>query len=109
MRIFRKGYDMKEIELMEHVLDEIRDAHNYVKMAIEYKDCYSKTAELLYKLSGEEMEHANELHKNVVWMMDERRKVGELPADDAAVYEYLHRHAIDKSGDVGVLQGMYRR
>ena len=45
---------MKEIELMEHVLEEMSDAYNYAKMAMECKDFDAETAELLYKLSGEE-------------------------------------------------------
>ena len=101
---------MKEIELMEHVLEEMSDAYNYAKMDMEYKDFDAETAELLYKLSGEEVNHANALHKNVVRMIDAYHRSGDkFPEDDMAVYEYLHKRAIEKAGEVGALQGMYRR
>lgn len=101
---------MKEIELMEHVLEEMCDAYNYAKMAMECKDFDTETAELLYKLSGEEVNHANALHKNVVRLIDaHRREKGEPPADIMVVYEYLHKLAIEKAERVGVLQGMYKK
>lgn len=52
----------------------------------------------------------NTLHKDVVRLIGEhRREHGEPPADMMAVYEYLHKRAVEKAGEVGALQGMYRR
>lgn len=102
---------MKKIKLlMEHIEDELCDAHAYAELALEYRTTDPETAELFYKLSGEEMNHMNALHKNVVRLIDaHRREKGEPPADMMAVYEYLHKRAIEKAGEVGALQGMYRR
>lgn len=101
---------MKEIELMEHVLEEMCDAYNYAKMAMECKDFDTETAELLYKLSGEEVNHANALHKNVVRMIDAEHRSGDkFPEDDMAVYEYLHRRAVQKAEEVGILQAMFKK
>lgn len=102
---------MKEIKLlMEHIEDEIKDAKCYAELALEYRDNDPETAEMFYKLSGEEVNHMNTLHKDVVRLInDHRREKGEPPADMMAVYEYLHKRAIEKAGEVGALQGMYRR
>ena len=56
------------------------------------------------------MNHMNALHKNVIRLIDaHRREKGEPPADMMAVYEYLHKRAIEKAEKVGVLQGMYKK
>ena len=102
---------MKEIKLlMEHIEDELKDAHTYAELALEYKEADPETAELFYKLSGEEMTHMNALHKAVVRRIEEyRRQKGEPPEAMMAVYEYLHKRDIEKAENVGVLQGMYKR
>lgn len=102
---------MKKIKLlMEHIEDELCDAHTYAELALEYRTTDPETAELFYKLSGEEMNHMNALHKNVVRLIEaHRREKGEPPADMMAVYEYLHKRAIEKAERVSVLQGMYKK
>lgn len=102
---------MKEIKmLMEHIEDELKDAHTYAELALEYKEADPETAELFSKLSGEEMTHMNALHKAVVRRIEEyRRQKGEPPEAMMAVYEYLHKRDIEKAENVGVLQGMYKR
>lgn len=102
---------MKEIKLlMEHIEDELEDAHTYAELALEYKETDPETAELFYKLSGEEMNHMNALHKAVVANIEDyRKKKGEPPEAMMAVYEYLHKRDIEKAENVGVLQNMYKR
>ena len=102
---------MKEIKLlMEHIDDELKDAHTYAELAVEYKSADPELAQIFYKLSCEEMNHMNTLHKAVVSHIEEhRRKKGEPPADMMAVYEFLHKRDIEKAEKVGVLQGMYNK
>lgn len=102
---------MKEIKiLMEHIEDELRDAHTYAELALEYRTTDPETAELFYKLSGEEMNHMNALHKAVVaHIEDYRKKKGEPPEAMMAVYEYLHKRDIERAEEVGVLQALYKK
>lgn len=102
---------MKEIKLlMEHIEDELGDAHTYAELALEYKATDPELADLFCKLSGEETNHMNALHKAVVAHIDDyRRKKGEPPEAMMAVYEYLHKRDIDKAEKVGVLQAMYKK
>ncbi len=73
---------MKEIKLlMEHIEDELEDAHTYAELAVEYKHDAPELADLFYRLSGEEMNHMNALHKR----------------------------DIERAENVGVVQGMYKR
>ena len=96
---------MKEIKLlMEHIEDELDDAHTYAELAVEYKHDDPELADLFYRLSGEEMNHMNALHKAVV-----SRKKGEPPAAMMAVYEYLDKRDIERAENVGMVQGMYKR
>ena len=97
-------------ELQKHIEEEIEDATNYAKKAVEYKDTYPETAELYFKLSGEEQNHMNALHKEVVRLIEKyRREKGEPPADMMAIYNYLHQREIEKAEKVCVLQNMYKR
>ena len=73
---------MKEIKLlMEHIEDEPEDAHTYAELAVEYKHDDPELADLFYRLSGEEMNHMNALHKR----------------------------DIERAENVGVVQGMYKK
>lgn len=102
---------MRKIQiLMEHIEDELKDARNYAKLALEYKNDDPELGDLFYKLSGEEMNHMNALHKSVVAHIEEhRRNKGEPPESMMAVYEYLHKRDIEKAEEVGVLQAMYKK
>lgn len=102
---------MKEIKLlMEHIEDELDDAHTYAELAVEYKHDDPELADLFYRLSGEEMNHMNALHKAVVSNIEDyRKKKGDPPAEMMAIYNYLHQREIEKAEKVGVLQNIYKR
>lgn len=102
---------MKEIKLlMEHVEEELEDAHTYAALAMEYKSQDPTTAELFHKLSEEEMDHMRRLHKAVERLIESyRRQKGEPPAAMMAVYEHLHKRYIAQAEKVGVLQTLYNK
>lgn len=102
---------MKEIcLLMERIDDELEDAHTYATLALEYRTQDQTTAELFVKLADEEMGHMRSLHKAVERLIEGyRRQKGEPPAAMLAVYQHLHKKAIAKAEQVGVLQSMYSK
>lgn len=102
---------MTEIkQLMEHIEEELEDAHAYAALALEYKAKDPTTADLYHKLSEEEMDHMRRLHKAVERLIEAyRRQKGEPPAAMMAVYDHLHKRAIGKAEKVGVLQAMYSK
>lgn len=101
---------MTEIKLlMEHIEDEIKDADTYAKLALEYKDTDKELADLFYRLSGEELDHMNRLHAQIIRLIEARKRSGaEIPPSMMPVYTYLHKQHIDAATAIGVAQAMYR-
>lgn len=93
---------MKMIQLlMERIDEELQDAHEYVKLALEYESEEPEAAALFARLSDEEMTHAKLLHELAVSCIDRlRKRGGVVPESMAAVYEYLHKKQIEKAETV---------
>ena len=89
--------------------DELHDACEYAKMALEYRDTYRSLGDTLYALSQDEYRHNLMLHNEVTALIENyRRDRGEPPPEMQAVYDYLHRKAIDKAETVKRYIAMYK-
>lgn len=96
--------------LMERIDDELQDACDYAKLALEYRGVEPETANLFAKLSGEETTHATALHDCVLGHIEAYRQKGrEVPEGMMAVYECLHERQIEKAERVKNYQALYRR
>lgn len=102
---------MKLIELLsEHIEDELEDACTYIELALKYKDTDPETANLFYKLSGEEMSHMDALHKRVVASIDTYKKMkGEPPEGMKALYDFVHKREIAQAEKVTNLQSLFKK
>nr|DAM33508.1 MAG TPA: hypothetical protein [Caudoviricetes sp.] len=102
---------MEDIKgLMRHVREEVADAKHYIKDALAVKATNPETADLYYRLSGEELTHMNALHKDVVRLIDDyRREKGYAPEGMMPLYKYLHEEAVEEAERVSVLQEMYKK
>lgn len=102
---------MKIIEILsQHIEDELEDACTYIKLALEYKDTEPEAANLFNKLSQEEMEHMEALHKRVVACIEKYKQTkGEPPAGMLALYEFLHKREIERVEKIVGLQGRFRK
>ena len=100
---------MKVIKVVtKKIKEEICDAKDYAKLAIEYKHDYPQLATTLITLSNEEMKHMTMLHNEVVRLIDEYRKTnGEPPEPMLAVYNYLHEEQIEMAEEAKRYQAMY--
>lgn len=96
--------------LMERIDDELQDACDYAKLALEYRDSEPELAVLFSRLSEEEMTHMNLLHGAAVEQIESvQRQGGTVPEAMSAVYEYLHERQIDKAESVKRYQAMFRK
>lgn len=101
---------MKMIQLlMERIDDELQDAHDYAKLALECETDEPEAAALFARLSDEEMTHAKLLHERVVSCIERfKQRGGVVPEAMAAVYDYLHKKQIERAKSIREYQNMYR-
>ena len=100
---------MKIIQtLSDKISDEISDAREYIKLAMENREEYPDLAKTLYTISEQEMNHMSMLHEQVMDIIKRYRdEHGEPPAPMMAVYNYLHKKQIDAAAEVKAMQAMY--
>jgi len=60
--------------LAEYIEDEIMDAGKYARCALKHKDDTPGLADLFYRLSGEEAEHARMLYDEAMKEVKELRE-----------------------------------
>ena len=95
--------------LSEKIEDELNDADEYIDLAMRWKTDEPDTAQVLYELSLEEMNHVEKLHKEVSEVIEDYRKEhGEPPKDMMTLYDYLHEKHIGKATKIRVKQGMFK-
>ena len=64
---------------------------------------------MFYNLSTQEDSHQAALHAEVVKLIEQHRRTkGEPPAAMLAVYDYLHKQAIEKLADARRYQDIYK-
>ena len=97
-------------DLEERIHDEIGDIKWYAKKAAELKAEHPTLAQVLYNISTQEDGHQAAIHNEVVKIIEEhRRNHGEPPATMMAVYDYLHKKAIDELAEARMYQDVYKR
>ena len=97
-------------ELEELIEDEIHDVKKYAKMAAALKAEHPSLAQTLYTISTQEDTHQAAIHGEVVKIIEEHRRThGDPPATMMAVYDYLHKKAIDELTEARMYQDVYKR
>lgn len=95
--------------LSEKIEDEMKDADEYVQLAMTWKEEQPEAAEVFYQLSTEEMGHADRLHEVVTKLISKYREENEDPPKGMlALYDYLHQKQIATALNIKVKQGLYK-
>ena len=75
-------------DLSDMIEEELDDAEKYIHCAMKHKETNAKLADAFYRISLEEMGHANILHDQVVMLIsDYRKEHGEPPERMLGIYE----------------------
>ena len=83
--------------LTERIHEEIEDMEGYAKFAIETKETHPALSHTLYTIALQEEEHQARLHEQVAKIIEQhRRDHGTPPPEMMAVYNFLHRKAIEE-------------
>lgn len=97
-------------DLEERIHDEIGDIKWYAKKASELKESHSALAQVLYHISTQEDAHQAAIHNEVVKIIEEHRRThGDPPVAMMAVYDYLHKKAIDDLAEARMYQEVYKK
>ena len=101
---------MKKIqELSEMIEEEISDAGKYAKCALDNKEENPSLADTFYKLSNEELGHANALHSQVVSIIDAYKKEkGNPPEAMLMLYNIMHKKHIANTAAVKGMLSLYK-
>lgn len=97
-------------DLEEAISDEISDIRKYARWAADLKADHPNLAQVLYNISTQEDAHQAALHNEVVKIIEEHRRThGDPPVAMMAVYDYLHKKAIDELAEARMYQDVYKK
>ena len=96
-------------KLSDNIEEELEDAEKYIICALSNKESDPKLANLFYKLSTEEIGHAEALHSEVVDKIATYKKEHGEPSERMqGIYDYMHKRHVDKANHIKALQGVFK-
>lgn len=97
-------------EIIEKMDEELEGASQYIDLAFKYHEADKTLADMFYSKSIDEYKHNEELHAQIVRIIQAyRSKNGEPPKEMQAIYDWEHQKAINKAKEVKVRQEMYKK
>ena len=81
--------EMKEVIMDIH--EELENAEKYAKEAVKHREQYPALSSVYYRVSNDGLAHMDMLHKQVMEMIEEKKRAGhEVPAAMQAVWDWEH-------------------
>lgn len=99
---------MKELKIIvEKIKEEVVDAEEYAKLALQYKEKDKELAAAFSNLSGQELTHADILHGQAVRLIQARKDPA--PVSMQAVWDWEHEKYIERVAKVRALLEMAKK
>ena len=100
---------MKIIKNMaKDIREELHDAETYIKAALTNKTDYPGAAEVFYRLSTEEVDHAMRLHGEVVKLIEKASRETNVPPVMKEIWAFEHEMIVEEMAEVKRLIEMYK-
>ena len=97
-------------ELVEDIREELNDAEEYAKKAIQYKQEFPRVAENYANTASQELSHMENFHTQAVKLIQDQRATGaEVPAGMQAVWDWEHSHMMDHVARIKTLLSLYQK
>ena len=101
---------MKTIKMLaKQIREELKDAEKYAKDALEYKNECAIAADTFYRLSGEELDHANLLYDAASRVMEKMGRETVMQEFLHEVWEWEHEHMLDEAKEIRHMLEMYKK
>lgn len=92
------------LELKEIICDikeELGSAEDYAYEAMKHREQYPSLAKLYHRIAEEKMGRVDDLHREVVAMIDKKRQSGvEVPAAMTAIWDFEHGLMMDEAAEI---------
>lgn len=89
------------------IMEELRDASCYVKMAVRHKSNHAAIAKTLYDISVDELNHAAMLDSAAKTELARYENTEEYAAAHA-VYDFMHEQYLEDVAEIKAMQAQYR-
>lgn len=102
---------MKKIkELSKQIHEEIEDAENYIRMALQNKESDKDLGDLYCTLAQEELGHADRLHSHVVKEINKYKVNGKpVPEVMQGIWDWQHEEIVEETMEVKMMIEAYRK
>lgn len=94
--------------LSQQIKDELEDAEEYAKHAIEYKREHPSLASAYHRLAEEELTHASALHDEAARLISKATADKEAPPVMRELWAWQHGEMIEEEAEVRRLLDMYK-
>lgn len=96
-------------EIVKSIREELEDAEKYAWAAVHAKTEHHELADLYARLAGEELDHANMLHKQATEVIEQHKRQGyEAPVAMKAVWDWEHERYMEEYAEIKRILDMYR-
>ena len=97
-------------EIVEDIREELEGAEHYAKKATQYKEQDRRLAGMYADLASQELSHVDALHTQAVRLIQDQKATStEVPAGMQAVWDWEHKHMVDRVARIKILLDQYAK